>query len=30
MGYSEEDVDSLLYSGFSYDEIEEYLYCGEI
>lgn len=27
-GYSPEDIDELVKSGFSPDEIEEYLYCG--
>ena len=28
-GYSPEDIDTMLESGISPDEIEEYLYCWE-
>ena len=27
-GYSPDDVDELVKAGFSYDEIEDYIYCG--
>ena len=28
-GYTRENIDSLLQQGFTTDEIEEFLYCGE-
>ena len=28
MGYTSDDVDTLLYSGFDLDEIEDFMYCG--
>ena len=28
MGYTSDDVDALLYSGFDLDEIEDFMYCG--